>query len=145
MSYKGRFSPKNPSKYKGNPTNIIYRSSWELKFMIYLDAHPNVVKWASEEFCIPYRHPIDGKFHRYYPDFYIEQTNRNGEKETIVVEIKPKKHSEPPKVQQKRTKKYLREVAIFAINDAKWKAAKDFCDDRLWKFMVLTEKELGIK
>ena len=73
MSYKGRYIPKNPNKYKGDPTNIIYRSSWELKLMRYLDEHSDVVQWASEEFFIPYKSPIDGRYHRYFPDFWMKR------------------------------------------------------------------------
>ena len=63
-TYKGFFKPKNPQKYRGDPTNIIYRSGWELKLMLYLDEHKDVVNWGSEELIIPYRSPIDGKVHR---------------------------------------------------------------------------------
>ena len=54
MAYKGKFHPKNPGKYRGNTSNIIYRSMWELRFMRYLDSHPHVIEWASEEIIIPY-------------------------------------------------------------------------------------------
>jgi hypothetical protein len=145
MSYKGYFKPKNPNKYLGDPSNIIYRSLWELKFMRYLDEHKNVLQWASEEFSIPYRSPIDGKIHKYYPDFLVKQLNKQGVTETVVVEIKPKKQSIEPKVQIKPTRRYVREVVTYGINSAKWKAAMEYCEDRKWQFKVLTEDELGIK
>lgn len=145
MSYKGLFRPKNPQKYRGDPSNIIYRSNWELKLMIYLDGHPDIIQWASEELIIPYRSPIDGKIHRYFPDFYVKKRNKEGSIESVVIEVKPLVQSRPPKVQSKPTKKYIREVATYGVNQAKWKAAKEFCEDRNWKFMVMTEKELGIK
>lgn len=142
---KGYFKPRNPQKYSGNPTNIIYRSSWELRFMDYLDRHPDVVQWASEEFCIPYKSPVDSKIHRYFPDFKLKKRLPDGSTETIVVEIKPLCQSVPPEKKTKATKRYIREVVTYGINEAKWKAAKDFCESRKWKFMVMTEKELGIK
>lgn len=145
MSYKGLFRPKNPQKYRGDPSNIIYRSNWELKLMIYLDGHPDIIQWASEELIIPYRSPIDGKIHRYFPDFYVKKRNKEGSIESVVIEVKPLVQSKPPKVQSKPTKKYIREVATYGVNQAKWRAAKEFCEDRNWKFMVMTEKELGIK
>jgi len=145
MSYKGYFKPKNSNKYLGDPSNIIYRSLWELKFMRYLDEHKNVLQWASEEFSIPYRSPIDGKIHKYYPDFLVKQLNKQGVTETVVVEIKPKKQSIEPKVQAKPTRRYVREVVTYGINSAKWKAAMEYCEDRKWQFKVLTEDELGIK
>lgn len=148
MSYKGIFKPRNPQKYRGNPTNIIYRSSWELRLMSYLDSHPDVVEWASEEFCIPYRSPIDGKVHRYFPDFYVKKKSAGtGITETVVIEVKPNAQTRPPTVSKnskKPTKRYINEVYRWGINDAKWKAAREFCAKRNWKFQIMTEKELGI-
>ena len=69
MPNKGRFRPKNPQKYKGDANNIIYRSTWEIKVMNYLDDNPNVIWWGSEELPIPYYSPVDKKMHRYFPDF----------------------------------------------------------------------------
>ena len=145
MSYKGFFKPTNPTKYKGDPLNIVYRSSWELKFMRYLDAHRDVLEWSSEEFCIPYRSPVDGKVHRYFPDFKIKKNNPEGITEVVVVEIKPEKETRPPTVQTKKTRQYLREVYTWGINSAKWQAARAYCEDRKWKFMIMTERDLGIK
>lgn len=145
MSYKGLFKPRNPAKYMGDVTTIVYRSRWELKFMSYLDAHRDVVQWSSEEFSIPYRSPIDNKIHRYFPDFRIKKKNPDGSIETVVVEIKPHKETHPPIVQQKPTKQYLREVYTWGINSAKWKAAREYCADRQWKFIIMTEHDLGIK
>lgn len=145
MSYKGYFRPKNPSKYKGDPTNIIYRSSWEVKLMSYLDAHPDVVQWASEELVIPYRSPLDNQIHRYFPDFWVKKRSSDGTIETLVIEVKPLKQTKEPTPSTKRTKQYIREVATWAINQAKWTAAKMYCEDRNWKFMTMTERDLGIK
>lgn len=141
---KGWFKPRNPEKYRGDPTNIIYRSSWEFKFCTYLDDHKDVIQWSSEEFCIPYRSPIDGKVHRYFPDFWVKKRNREGVVDVMVVEIKPYYQTQPPKVQTNKTKKYLNEVKTWGINQAKWSAAHEFCLDRGWKFVTMTEKELGV-
>lgn len=139
--YQGFFRPNNPSKYKGDPTNIVYRSSWELKFMMYLDMHGDVISWSSEECIVPYKSPIDGRWHRYFPDFVFTKKD----KETVMVEIKPHKQTKPPEIQKKKTKKYINEVVTWGVNEAKWKAAEEFCADRKWKFMIMTENELGIK
>lgn len=150
-TYQGKFRPKNPSKYLGDSSNIIYRSGWELKLMLYLDAHPNVTQWGSEEVIIPYRSPIDGRIHRYFPDFFVEQINKNNKKEKILIEVKPKAQTKAPDVAKKLTPKgmisrrYLNEVATYGINQSKWKAAEEFCKDRGWKFQIMTEHELGIK
>lgn len=144
MSYKGFFKPKNAFKYKGDPSAIVFRSSWELKFMNYLDAHQDVISWSSEEFCIPYKSPIDGRIHRYFPDFWVKQQNKDGVVETIVVEIKPYKQTKPPEVRKRKTKQYINEVMTWGINSAKWEAAAAFCADRSWRFVIFTEKELGL-
>jgi hypothetical protein len=36
-------------------------------------------------------------------------------------------------------------VYTYTVNQMKWRAASEYCLDRKWKFMVLTEKDLGIK
>ena len=96
MSYKGKFRPKNPKKYKGNPTNIIYRSLLERRFMVYLDNTPAVLKWSSEEIIIPYVSPIDNRVHRYFPDFYMKFKNKSNITVEQLIEIKPSKHTKPP-------------------------------------------------
>ena len=145
MSYKGRYRPSNPKKYKGNPSNIVYRSLWERKFMVYCDNHTKILEWGSEEIALPYRSPIDNKVHRYFPDFYIKVRESNGKIKRYIIEIKPKKQTIEPKVKKRKTKGYIYEVYEYAKNQAKWKAAEEFCKDRMWEFKVLTEDELGIK
>lgn len=145
MAIQGFFKPKNPNKYKGDPTNIVYRSGWELKLMLYLDSRKDVISWGSEEIIIPYRSPLDGKIHRYFPDFIVTKINSDGKKETVLIEVKPKKQTVPPEPKAKANKRYLTEVANWGKNEAKWKAAKEYCKDRGWSFHIFTEKELGIK
>ena len=145
MSYKGKFQPSYPRKYKGDPTNIIYRSLWERKFMMYCDLNENIIEWGSEEIALPYRSPLDNRVHRYFPDFYIKVKENNGSLKRYLIEIKPKKQTIEPKVQKRKTKSYIYEVTEYAKNMAKWKAAEEFCKDRMWEFKVLTEDELGIR
>jgi hypothetical protein len=145
MSYKGRYQPKNPQKYRGDVNNIIYRSLWERKFLVYCDTNENVLEYASEEIALPYRSPIDNRIHRYFPDFYIKVKEQTGQIKKYIIEIKPKKQTIEPKVQKRKTKSYIYEVVEYAKNQAKWKAAEEFCKDRMWEFKVLTEDELGIK
>ena len=97
MAYRGRYYPTNPKKYKGDPSNIIYRSLWERKFMVYCDRNEKILEWGSEEFFIPYRSPLDGKIHRYFPDFYVKVKTKQGTLKKWVVEVKPKIQSRPPK------------------------------------------------
>ena len=103
-TYQGLFKPQNPEKYKGNHAQIVYRSSWELKFMSYLDQHPDVIYWQSEEFFIPYRSPVDGKVHRYFPDFLVKKREKDGTVKTAIIEIKPKQQTAPPKQDRKSTR-----------------------------------------
>ena len=120
MAYRGRYIPTYPKKYKGDPSKIIYRSLWERKFMVYCDRNEKILEWGSEEFFVPYRSPLDGKIHRYFPDFYVKVKTPKG------------------------TKKYLNEVRTWAVNDAKWKNAIEYCKDRDMEFIILTEVELMI-
>ena len=113
--------------------------------MSYLDAHPDVVQWASEELVIPYRSPLDDKIHRYFPDFWVKKRTHDGLMEVVVIEVKPYKQTQEPTPAKRQTKQYLREVATWAVNQAKWKAAESYCKDRSWKFIKLTEQDLGIK
>ncbi len=145
MSYKGRYSPSYPRKYKGNPSNIIYRSLWERKFMVYCDLNQNILEWGSEEIVIPYRSPIDNRVHRYFPDFYVKLKETTGKTKKYIIEVKPKRQTKPPSRPKRQTKGYLREVYEYARNQAKWEAASDYCKDRLYEFKIMTEDELGIK
>ncbi len=140
MRYKqGKYIPRSSRKYKGDPRNINYRSSWEYKFMLWCDQTPSVQEWGSEEIIIPYTSPVDGKRHRYYPDFYVKV---NGKK--YIVEVKPTKQTKEPKRQKKVTKRYVTEVVTWSVNQAKWKAATEFCKDYGMEFMLITEKELKV-
>ena len=144
MSYTGKYRPSHPQKYKGDPTNIILESLWERKFMVWCDKNDNVLEWGSEEIIIPYVSPVDRRVHRYFPDFYVRVRTRSGRTEKFIIEVKPKRQTAPPKRQKRVTKKYLSEVKTYAVNEAKWKAAEEYCADRRMQFMILTEKELKV-
>lgn len=144
----GIYKPKNPGKYRGNPTNIVYRSSWELKLMLYLDSHQDVLEWGSEEIIIHYVSPLDRKIHRYFPDFYVKKRNVDQTIEHCLIEVKPEYQTKPPQMkkgQNKASKRMIHEAATYAVNEAKWDAAVEFCKDRNWKFYIFTEKTLNIK
>jgi hypothetical protein len=139
MAYSGRFKATNPQKYIGDHTNIIYRSSWECKVMNWLDKNPEIISWGSEELIIPYKSPVDGRMHRYFPDFIVKTKNK-----TMIIEVKPERETKEPKVRKRMTKQYLQEVVTYGINQSKWKAAEEYCLDHGWEFKVITEKHLGI-
>ena len=141
-TYKGRFTPQNPKKYRGDPTNIIFRSLWERKFMKYLDDNTAVLEWSSEEIQIPYKSPLDNRYHRYFPDFYVKAKNPDGTMKEMIVEIKPKKETREPIKKKRITKQYITEVTTWGKNQAKWRSATEYCADRGWEFKVLTEDDI---
>jgi hypothetical protein len=144
-SLKSKYKPSYPKKYKGDSNNIICRSSWERKFCRWCDLNESVLEWGSEEFSIPYLSPLDGRIHKYYPDFIIKVQEQSGKIKTYVIEVKPKKQTAPPKQKSRVTKSYIYEAKTYAVNQAKWKAAVEWCADRLLEFKIITEEELGIR
>ena len=144
MAYRGKYYPSFPRKYKGDPTNIIYMSLWERKFMVYCDKNNKILEWGSEEIALPYISPHDSRVHRYFPDFYIKVQENTGKVKRYLIEVKPLKQTVKPKKPKRQTKGYIREAFEYARNQAKWKAAKEYCADRMWEFKVITEKELDI-
>jgi len=143
--HQGRFTPKNPNKYEGDPTNIIYRSSWELKFFNWCDQNDSILKWSSEETVIPYICPTDNRVHRYFPDVKMTVRNRDGGIKRYLVEVKPFRETLQPSPKGRSKKKFLTEVMKWGKNQAKWEAAKKYCDKMGMEFKIITEKELGIK
>ena len=144
MAYSGKYKIKNPSKYQGDPTNVIYRSLWEKYCFKWCDENSDILKWSSEETVIPYFYEVDKKYHRYYVDLKVTFKN----KETWLIEIKPKKETKPPEYPGRKTRRYITEGITYVRNQNKWKAAQDFAKDRGWKFTVWTEdtlESMGIK
>jgi len=137
-TYQGKYKVKHRSKYRGDADNVIYRSMWERYCFKWCDDNPSVKTWASEEVVIPYFYEVDKKYHRYFVDLKI--TFNNGK--TIIVEIKPDSQTTPPKFSGRKTKKYITEGMTYVKNMNKWKAAKNFADDRNWEFQIWTEKTL---
>jgi len=144
MAYSGKFSPKNPQKYIGDPNNIVYRSSWECKVMDWLDRNDDIISWASEELIVPYKSPVDNRFHRYFPDFLVKIRTKDGQLKTWMIEIKPKKQTREPQKPKRITKQYINEVVTWGVNQSKWKSATEYCLDRGWEFKIMTEDHLGL-
>jgi hypothetical protein len=143
-TYKGSFTPKNLSKYKGNPDRITYRSSWERDVMVFLDESPKVKKWNSEEFVVRYYYEVDKKYHKYYVDFWVNWDSG----QTTLIEVKPKKQAMPPKTKNPKSKSSLNEAFTYIKNRNKWDAAEKVAKDNGYRFVIWTEDELekmGIK
>jgi hypothetical protein len=140
MKYKqGMFKPQNPKKYKGDTKVIVYRSWLEFRVMSKLDMDPTVTKWASEEFYVPYKSPLDKKTHRYFVDLFFEK-KQNGKTEKFICEVKPFDQTKPPK---SKGKKLLMESMTYAVNIAKWQAANRWAKQSGCKFILWTEKDFG--
>lgn len=140
--HQGMFVPRNPDKYAGDITQIKYRSGWEKKAMVFFDENPNVLKWGSEEVIIPYISPVDGRPHRYFPDFIVKTKSLNGMITNYMVEVKPKAQCSPPDTKKRKTKRLIEEIQTYSVNQAKWEAARAWCDNYGMKFMILTEEHL---
>ena len=146
MAYKSRYRVKNPDKYRGDPTNVIARSNWELQALKWCDTNPHVKSFSSEEVVVPYISDTDKKQHLYYVDLLIEFTNG----ETLLVEIKPAAQTRVPERPKtgRKTRRFINESLTYVKNMSKWKAADAYAKARGWKFVVWTEvelKALGLK
>ena len=144
MTYKGRFTPQNPSKYNGDPDNIVYRSLWERQLFKWLDTNTVIVKWSSEETVVPYRCRTDNRMHRYFVDVKFTTFDNR----TYLIEVKPAKEKEPPKNPGRKTRRYITEVMTYAKNTSKWEAADAYAKDRGWTFEIWDEntlRSMGIK
>lgn len=137
MAYSGTYKVKNPKKYKGDHTQVIYRSLWERHAFRWCDENPKVKWWSSEETIVPYFYEVDKRYHRYFPDLKIHFTDGK----TILVEIKPEKETSPP-TGAKRTKRYITEGITYVKNMNKWQAADKYAKDNGWEFQIWTEKTL---
>ena len=150
MAYKGKFSPKNPQKYRGDYTNIVYRSTWECRVMTWLDGNESIIEWSSEEIVIPYKSPVDNRVHRYFPDFYVEVIDKKDPMkfEKLVIEIKPNKETQTPIAPQRQKsslkmwESYEYQLKTYQKNLYKWTKAKYWCEKNQLKFVILAENHL---
>lgn len=141
---QGIYSPLNPQKYKGSYP-IIYRSGLELKSFRYLDKNPNVLTWGSESVIIPYISPADGKMHRYFVDLVATLKDvKNNCIRKLLIEVKPEKQTKPP-VESHRKKRttILYEKYQYAVNMAKWEAARKWASEKGYIFLILNEKHIN--
>jgi len=144
MAWHGKFNPQNPQKYAGDPKGIVYRSSLEFKMMRRFDSSPHVVLWSSEEFIVPYYDPVKKKARRYFPDFVIKYVGADGTEQVQMIEVKPYKETiKPSHKPGKQRRRILNEELTWANNQAKWAAAEEYCSSKGWKFVKITEKEIG--
>lgn len=144
---QGYFVPLRPEKYLGDPGKIIYRSSWERKFMSLCDTSDIVKSWSSEPISIPYLSPLDGRVHQYFVDFFCSMNTGRGEDRKYLIEIKPKNQTvlEAKSPRSFRSlEKYRKHLEVIVINKAKWNAAQDYAKSLGWEFKVWTEDNLGI-
>lgn len=141
---QGIFRPKNIDKYIGS--QAVYRSGWELKFFRWADLNERILLWGSENIIIPYISPIDNKVHRYFVDNFIIFQDNTGSKKKFIIEIKPSKQLiRPEPSNKKKSSTIIYEQTAWVVNQAKWDAARSWAKKHDCSFIILTEKELGIK
>lgn len=136
-TYTGKYRVVNTHKYRGDVTNVIYRSQWEKQCFLWCDRNSNIKEWSSEEVVIPYFYDVDKRYHRYFMD--LKFTTK--ENKTYLIEIKPEKQTKLPKNPNK-SKRYISEALTYVKNQNKWQAAQEYALDRGWYFQIWTEKEL---
>jgi len=140
--HQGYYNPKNPEKYIGI-FPIIYRSSWEYRFMIWCDTNDKVLIWSSEPVKIKYWSRDGNKQRTYHPDFYFKILKQDDTTQEFLAEIKPKNQIQKPNPPSKMSKKALESYKFLAEqyvkNIDKYNAAKEYAVNRSWKFIVLTE------
>lgn len=139
-----QIAPKKNSRFKQGYVNtsschklfesvshqpVIYRSSWELRFIRWCENSPKVAHWGSECVSIRYFLPTDQQWHTYYPDFLVEMTD--GTK--AIVEIKPANQVKKPS----STDTWA--AATYIKNMSKWRTIKQACIEKGYKFCILTE------
>ena len=143
--HQGHYRLLNPHKYVGSSTDIVYRSSWELRFNRWCDLNPSVVKWNSEEIVIPYYSQADGKNRRYFVDYIIQMKTDKGTIESLLTKIKPSGQQVKPKNHgNKKPENYLAEMHTYQVNQDKWEAAEKWAAKHGMRFVVLNEYDLGI-
>jgi hypothetical protein len=141
---QGYYKIQNVEKYAGDPTQIIYRSSWEHRFCCYCDNSNEIIKWSSEPIGIPYVSPLDNKQHTYYVDFYMRIETEDGTLIDYLVEVKPKASLEKPimessKPSVQQLKNYNHSLKTWITNRAKFSAAKQYAENMGYNFIVVTE------
>ena len=150
---EGLFQPRNPEKYVGEMTKtdegdegIEYKSSWEERAFEFLDNNPNVLEWSYEPIGIGYKKPImiNGRWSwkpaTYFPDLFVKYIHRDGNIIKELIEVKPLKQTK--KSRSKKESVRLQEDYVVIVNNAKWEAAKAWCEKYGIKFSILTEKSL---
>ncbi len=131
---QGYINPKSCKKLFESQENekIIYRSSYEKRFIMWLEKSPKVKHWGSECVSVDYT-GADGKKHEYWPDYMVEFDD--GSK--CLIEIKPYSQTVEPDPRCE----YAYEA--FKKNFLKWMAAKEFCEHNGMSFKILTEHTIN--
>lgn len=165
--HQGNYIPTNKDKVLklNGEGGVYYRSSWERILYNYLDHNEDIIQWAAEGLSIPYqrKHKLDGvitlKSHTYYPDIVYTQKMADGSINKVVAEIKPQKEYEMATLLDKgelelnesklntakKIKNYQYTLNQAYINKCKWNAAIKWCDQKGYKFIVITEEALKQK
>lgn len=141
---QGYYNLLNPQKYIGDPSKIIFRSSWEKRFAVYCDTNERILSWSSEPMEIPYLNPVEGTVKPYNVDFYVRVKMAENKEAQYLVEVKPSRQLKQPqaptgRVTEKKMESYTTAMKTYLVNLAKFKAAKEYAATRGWDFVVVTE------
>lgn len=132
---QGIYAVKNPKKYIGNHAPK-YRSSWELRVMMFLDENKNILQWASEAIAIPYKNPLTNKISNYIPDFFVIYENKYHQQKAEIVEVKPKSQTSLTEAKSKHDKLHA------IVNQAKFAAATAYCKHHGYVFRVISQDSI---
>ena len=138
---QGYYSCRHPEKYVGDRSKIVFRSSWEFKFLRWCDNTQSVKRFSSEPISIPYLCPVDRKVHQYFVDFWIEMQDEAGNFSRWLIEVKPERHLIIPEEPKRQTivsmTNHINQVKRVLKNLAKFQAARNFAKMQNMKFGVL--------
>lgn len=132
---RGYYFPLHPEKYVAENKTIIYKSSLEQRFMLYLDKNPMIKAWAYEPTSIKYLDVTTNKVRRYYIDFMV--VVKGNPDKVFYCEVKSKKETQKPK-----NSKNIKDNLLYLKNLSKWKAATVHCQSKGYEFKIITEDQL---
>jgi len=166
---QGYYKVRNKEKYIGDPSLIVYRSSWEFAFCKWADYSPSILRWSSEPIKIPYydriskleeckklgldpNNPKNWVIKNYNTDFWVEVDKGGDRPEKWFVEVKPKHKLKkpsppPPNSPLKEIKRFNIQAKEYIINEAKFAALDEWAKKHGAKFYIFTEDimiKLGI-
>ena len=109
-----------------------------------LNLSPSVLLGLERLCCkAGYRNNIN-KIHKYFVDLVASLKDRTGKIQNLLIEVKPEKQTKPPTItNRKKQSTMLYEKVTWAVNQAKWDAARAWSKSKGYTFIILNEKHLN--